>query len=112
MRGIEWKYLTHFSNLYYEDSTSKVSGKIISLCQLCGLCVSVVEVFHNNHHGDAENTEPAQSLKGIPTDSTRVFVLGGDLAGVEALKLLLDNSITLATGSFQPFTIQDCDLTT
>ena len=36
---------------------------------------------------------------------------GGDLAGVETIKLALDDSITLARGSFQPFTIQDCDLT-
>ena len=36
--------------------------------------------------------------------------LVGDLAGVETIELVLNNPVTLACGSFQPFTIQDCDV--
>ena len=59
---------------------------------------------------------PPTSVGGIPTFSKSkgmnelLVGLGSDLAGVETIKLVLNNPVTLACGSFQPFTIQDCDL--
>src|SRR6185369_6355613 len=71
-----WKYSTskaHAGSLF-RGALHKKSRKPSSLCDLCVLCVSVVDEFRaKTHHRDTENTEVAQRNPYVGTFCAKPF---------------------------------------